>query len=53
MSVLQHALYLKGGFGSAKTCLEMKQVQMMRSMLLTLCVYLALLLPQGMFLPCS
>lgn len=37
MSVLRHALCLKGGFGSAETRLKMKQlVQMMRSMLFTL-----------------
>lgn len=54
MIVLQHALCLKGGFGSAETCLKMKQlVQMMRSMLFTLCICIVLLLPQSTYLPCS
>lgn len=42
MSVLQHALYLKGGFGSAKTCLKMKQLMINESdekCVFILCVY--------------
>lgn len=56
MSVLQHALCLRGRFGSAETCLKMKQLMKNENdgkHVFTFCVCIALLLPQGMFLTCS
>lgn len=50
--MLQHALCLKGGFGSAETCLKVEElVQRMTNMVFTLCAFIALLLPQSTYLP--
>lgn len=45
---IQHAFCFKGGFGSAETCIKLKQLmQMMKNGLFMLCVCIAVFLPQS------